>query len=77
MTNKSSAITAIILLLIIIGALVTRLGADQDRFDSFTRSIPQCEVEDSQNCFWDAGTSGNGEGESFLDIDGKAYYIDR
>lgn len=74
MTNKSSAITAIILLLIIIGVLVTRLGADQDRLDSFLHSIPSCEVEDSQDCFWDAGESGNGDGQSFIDIGGKVYY---
>lgn len=75
MTNKSSAITAIILLLIIIALLITRLGEVQNRSDEFLRSIPSCEVEDSQDCFWDAGTSGNGDGQSFVDIGGTAYYI--
>lgn len=37
--------------------------------------LPPCQMEDSQNCYWDAGTSGNGAGHSFIDIAGTAYYI--
>lgn len=25
-----------------------------------------CPTEDSTNCYWDAGTRGNGEGQSFI-----------
>lgn len=39
-------------------------------------SLPACEYEDSQNCIWDAQKSGNGEGNSFVDIDGTAHYYD-
>lgn len=36
--------------------------------------IPPCEFEDSENCYWDAATMGNGEGASFVDVSGTAYY---
>lgn len=38
--------------------------------------LPPCEHEDSTNCYWDAGERGNGEGVSFVDVDGTAYYPD-
>ena len=36
--------------------------------------LPACQFEDSTNCFWDADVQGNGQGVSFHDIDGVAYY---
>lgn len=36
--------------------------------------LTPCELEDSRDCYWDAGNSGNGVGESFVDIKGIAYY---
>ena len=33
-----------------------------------------CEFEDSTNCFWNAQVQGNGIGESFVDVNGVAYY---
>jgi hypothetical protein len=36
--------------------------------------LPPCEYEDSSNCFWDAGSSGNGVGHSFYDIGGILFY---
>lgn len=36
---------------------------------------PPCATEDSPNCVWVASAQGNGEGSSFVDIDGTAYYI--
>lgn len=38
-------------------------------------SVP-CPTEDSTNCYWDASVQGNGEGRSFVDIDGTLYYQD-
>lgn len=35
-----------------------------------------CETEDATNCIWDAQNQGNGEGQSFIDIDGTAVYYD-
>lgn len=34
-----------------------------------------CEYEDSANCTWIAAEHGNGTGESYVDIDGVAYYF--
>lgn len=35
----------------------------------------ECATEDSTNCYWDATTQGNGQGRSFVDINGTAYYF--
>lgn len=37
--------------------------------------MKQCEYEDSTNCIWNAQEQGNGVGESFIDINGSAYYL--
>lgn len=37
-------------------------------------TMAPCPLEDSTNCYWDASSSGNGVGSSFIDIDGTAYY---
>ena len=39
-------------------------------------ALPACEWEDSTDCYWDADVQGNGEGRSFVDIAGTAYYVD-
>lgn len=39
-----------------------------------TITLTPCEYEDSRNCYWDADVAGNGEGVSFIDVDGVAYY---
>lgn len=38
-------------------------------------SIPECATEDSTNCYWDATIRGNGQGNSFIDVNGTAYYF--
>lgn len=38
--------------------------------------LPNCKEEDSRNCVWDAGKSGNGEGMTFIDYHGTAFYAD-
>lgn len=39
-----------------------------------TANVPLCRTEDSTNCRWDAQLQGNGEGRSFVNIDGVTYY---
>ena len=34
-----------------------------------------CDTEDSTNCYWDANVRGNGAGNSFIDVNGTAYYF--
>lgn len=36
-----------------------------------------CPLEDSPRCWWDAGTSGNGYGHSFVQLGRKTMYLDR
>ena len=37
-------------------------------------TLPACATEDSDDCQWDARTSGNGEGRSFVTIHGVTIY---
>lgn len=39
-----------------------------------TYSLPPCPSEDSSNCYWDATTRGNGQGTSFVNLNGVTYY---
>jgi len=32
----------------------------------FLATLPPCATEDSVNCYWNATSQGNGEGESFI-----------
>ncbi len=41
-----------------------------------TNYFPECELEDSPNCYWDASSAGNGVGHSFIDVDGFVFYAD-
>lgn len=34
-----------------------------------------CATEDSVNCVWNANVQGNGTGNSFIDVNGTAYYV--
>lgn len=68
MNKKYAALTAIAALSIALTSAITQLGG--------STPITPCPTEDSMNCYWDATLSGNGEGRSFLDIDGLAYYAD-
>lgn len=38
------------------------------------QKIRACEFEDSDNCYWDAQSRGNGAGDSFVVIDGVYFY---
>lgn len=42
-------------------------GEDRTLIDGY----PACATEDSDNCYWDAERHGNGEGLSFVSIDGE------
>lgn len=39
-------------------------------------TLPPCEYEDSADCYWNAGSMGNGDGISFIDLGGTAYYAE-
>lgn len=38
--------------------------------------FPACVVEDDDFCMWDASTSGNGVGHSFVTLFGLAIWLD-
>lgn len=37
-------------------------------------SVVPCKWEDSNNCYWDAKSRGNGKGKSFVTLKGKTYF---
>ena len=37
-------------------------------------ALPPCVAEDSDNCYWDARTMGNRQGDSFVTISGFTHY---
>lgn len=55
-----------------IGSLFTLAAIPQDRP---VVTLTPCATEDSTNCYWDATTHGNGQGRSFIDVDGTAYFL--
>lgn len=38
--------------------------------------LPPCPTEDSDDCYWDAPSMGNGSGRSFVTVDGTTTYTD-
>jgi hypothetical protein len=38
--------------------------------------LPPCPTEDSDDCYWDAATMGNGSGRSFMVESGVVTYLD-
>lgn len=36
-----------------------------------------CRYEDGRHCYWDAGTSGNGAGDSFVRVAGRIIYTNK
>lgn len=40
-------------------------------------TLAPCQYEDSANCYWDASTRGNGNGNSFVDINGHLWTWER
>ena len=45
----------------IVGSLVSGLASD-----AMTPALPPCATEDSSQCYWDADTMGNGQGEDVV-----------
>lgn len=39
------------------------------------QTLPDCPTEDSDDCYWDAQTMGNGQGRSFYVIAGAVTYL--
>lgn len=39
-----------------------------------TAVVTPCATEDSTNCYWDATLMGNGEGTSFVNVEGALYF---
>ena len=51
-------------------------GEKSVQTESHGETLPPCESEDSEDCYWDAEVAGNGEGTSFIEFHGHIYYRD-
>ena len=67
---KTTVTAAILASIIAIGTLLIVTGHG----DGHSMTLPPCPTEDSDNCYWDADTMGNGIGTDFIVIDGTVYY---
>jgi hypothetical protein len=59
---------------IAVGAVLGALGVWAFTIATDEPAIPACATEESTNCYWDATNFGNGSGQSFIDVNGVAYY---
>lgn len=58
-------------------AVADRLMNDGISLYNFTDNIlPPCQYEDEQNCYWDAQRMGDGNGWSFININGTYIYFE-
>lgn len=64
--NVAALAIAALLTLIIVGAIVSA---------TLPGILPPCVTEDATWCFWDASTSGNGTGLSFIDLGGLTIHL--
>ena len=74
MTEKMKNFWAGIIVAASIFGLVWMAGGVLDQ--KFIDRLPACPTEDSDNCYWDGGLYGNGEGRSFYVLDGEVTYLD-
>lgn len=64
-----------------LGTWMAALADEQSVVGTSTNEAPStnlepCVTEDSDNCYWLADEQGNGQGRSFVAIDGHVYYLD-
>jgi hypothetical protein len=58
-----------------VGIVIYMVVADFENTPPEPGILLPCVTEDSDNCWWDATEHGNGEGLSFVVIDGKVTYL--
>ena len=69
----AGSIIALLIALFTIGVTIAAASeAPPATLPSIT--LVPCQTEDSENCYWDAARMGNGDGTSFVTIDGTVYY---
>jgi len=56
---------------LVVGALCAGMGVwgANIGFDHLEDRLPPCQTEDSNNCYWDAQTMGNGQGHDSVVIE--------
>lgn len=71
----AQVIVAVAFILAIAGVVAVAMsGALFERSHGPDLRIPACATDEAtKTCYWDADTRGNGEGESFIVLDGVLY----
>lgn len=76
----AATLTAIFCLGVIVYVVVALMAASAqfDRLYAFhdITGVPACVTEDSTDCFWNAKLHGNGQGQSFINIEGESYFLE-
>lgn len=70
-----SGLITICFMFLIAGACLATVLMNNPPLDAAPIELPPCATEDSDNCWWDAARDGNGEGRSFVVIDGQISYL--
>lgn len=77
--SKSTGVVILITVLGVIAGMLLGYGfgiRDTPKDADYKATLPACSTEDSTNCVWDARIHGNGEGRSFVDLNGHTYYLE-
>jgi len=67
--------TALLLAVVLVPHAIAYALIPDNAHNGIANAFPICATEDSTNCVWNAGIQGNGQGNSFIDIDETAYYF--
>lgn len=79
MTNRTytprsiTVLIASLALLLLIAGVAIGSTWQRAEFNAYLETLPQCQTEDSVNCYWDGGS--NGVGAKFLDLQGEVHEL--
>lgn len=70
-----SALATLAVLFLLAGALLATVIVQRPFTDAAPIELVPCVTEDADNCYWDADRQGNGQGRSFVTINGETSYL--
>ena len=66
-SNALLNLVSVVMILFIVFTMSIMFAAHM--YNNVWNWLPPCQVEDQVNCYWDADTMGNGEGNDFVVIE--------
>lgn len=70
-----NALATLAFLFLLAGVLLATVIMQRPLADAAPLELLPCVTEDADNCYWDADRQGNGQGRSFVTIDGETSYL--